>query len=53
MGDSKAAHNKPVGGSCLVPQELHRRLALLAVKVRLAAGVCLVRLPVMMGAMQY
>ena len=51
IGEIMAGHNLPVGGSCRCPHELHRRPALLVAAGRqLAAGVCLVLLPVMMGA---
>lgn len=51
IGDTTAGHNLPVGGSCLVPQELHRRLTFLMATGRLSfAGVCLVVcLPVIVG----
>ena len=46
-GVRRASQNSPVGGSCLVPQDLHIRSALVTVTARLvAAGVCLARLPV-------
>ena len=54
IGDIMAGHHLPVDGSCRCPQELHRRLAfLLATGRLLSAGVCLVRLTIMLGTVQY
>ena len=55
MGDIAAGHSRPVGGSCLVPQDVHIRPALLAATGRLRwAGVCpVVLLPnILMGTVQ-